>query len=112
MTVNKGSGMSTSTTAALVNGMRYRNASANPTASQRTVVIASLQDSGGTAGGGSDTSQPMISALVMIAAVNDPPVNTVPATQHIRPNRMRVFSAANHNTISVSDVDAGSNPCR
>ena len=49
---------------------------------------------------------------ITVTAVNDPPVNTVPASQATDQNTTLVFSAANSNAISVADVDAGTDPLR
>jgi len=43
---------------------------------------------------------------VTVTAVDDPPVNTVPGAQTVAEDAALVFSTANHNAISVSDVDA------
>ena len=42
-------------------------------------------------------------------AVNDAPVNSVPAAQFVNEDNSLVFSTANGNLISVSDLDAASN---
>ena len=44
-----------------------------------------------------------------VQAVNDAPVNTVPASQAMNENTTLVFSTANGNAIRISDVDAGGN---
>ncbi len=44
---------------------------------------------------------------VTVNPVNDPPVNSVPGAQNINEDQSRVFSTANSNLISVSDIDAG-----
>jgi hypothetical protein len=51
-------------------------------------------------------------ALVSITvdAVNDAPVNTVPAAQTVNEDTAKTFSSANGNALSTSDVDAGSSP--
>jgi VCBS repeat-containing protein len=48
--------------------------------------------------------------LLTVDAVNDPPVNTVPAAQSFDEDSTFVFSVANGNAISTSDVDVGANP--
>lgn len=45
--------------------------------------------------------------LLQIAAVNDAPVLALPATQAVDENDELVFSPANGNAVSVSDVDSG-----
>jgi VCBS repeat-containing protein len=54
----------------------------------------------GPAGVDSDT------VSISVAAVNDPPVNTVPAAQTTPEDTAKAFSAAAGNRISVADVDA------
>src|SRR5207247_559698 len=71
---------------------------------------ASLQivtnDQGNTGSGGalSDTD----SVTITVNAVNDAPVNSVPAAQSTDEETAVVFSSGNGNLISISDVDAGS----
>jgi hypothetical protein len=44
---------------------------------------------------------------INVIAVNDAPVNTVPAAQTTAEDTSKVFSSANSNAITVSDVDGG-----
>jgi hypothetical protein len=44
---------------------------------------------------------------VTVGAANQPPVNTVPATQTVAEDTDLVFSTANNNRISIADPDAG-----
>src|SRR5205823_9697984 len=62
-------------------------------------------DQGNTGIGGplSDTD----TVNVTVNAVNDAPINTVPGPQQTNEGTTLVFSAANGNAISISDVDAG-----
>ena len=48
----------------------------------------------------------MLTRQVNVTAVNDAPVNTVPAAQAVSEDTDLVFSAANGNAISIADVDA------
>ncbi|WP_187390576.1 Ig-like domain-containing protein [Aurantimonas sp. DM33-3] len=57
----------------LVDALAYRNSSDDPTAGTRTVTLASVTDSGGTASGGVDTTSLAIGATVTVTAVNDDP---------------------------------------
>ncbi len=66
-----------------------------------------VQDNGGTANGGVDLDASPNTITFNVTAVNDAPVNSVPATQSTLPNTAKVFSTGNGNLISVSDVDAG-----
>jgi hypothetical protein len=49
---------------------------------------------------------------VTVNAVNDAPVNTVPAAQSTNEDTALAFSAANSNAISVADSDAGAAPIK
>src|SRR5678809_367430 len=63
-------------------------------------------DLGNTGSGGalSDTD----TVAITVAAVNDAPVNSVPTAQTVNEDTNLVFSTANGNALSISDVDAGS----
>ncbi|NIT02338.1 MAG: tandem-95 repeat protein [Candidatus Latescibacteria bacterium] len=58
---------------------------------------------------GSDSSNVAVAAIT-VNAVNDAPVNSVPAAQVTTEDVPLAFSTANGNSISVADVDASSNP--
>ena len=64
-----------------------------------------VQDSGGTAGGGIDLDSLVRTLTIDVAAVNDPPVNAVPASQSTPGGTPLTFSSANGNAITVSDID-------
>jgi CSLREA domain-containing protein len=76
----------------------YANSSDNPSASRTITFGASDGISTGTATRG-----------ISITAVNDAPVNTVPAAQTTNEDTAKVFSSGNGNQISVADVDLGAN---
>ncbi len=73
-------------------------------ASGVATITVVAQDNGGTANGGVDTSGAQ-SFTITVTAVNDAPVNTVPATQQVAASGTLALSAAN--APSVADVDAG-----
>ncbi|ERJ61295.1 hypothetical protein M472_21305 [Sphingobacterium paucimobilis HER1398] len=75
-------------------------------ATSNVTLTVSINDNGHT--GGTALSDTKTIALV-VTAVNDAPVNSVPGTQSVDQDAILVFSAANNNQISVSDVDAGAN---
>jgi hypothetical protein len=78
-----------------------------PDASGTAMLSVVLMDDGGTANGGQDTSPP-VSFDIIVTAVNDAPVNTVPGAQSVDEDTDLVFSSGNGNALSVADVDAGS----
>jgi len=63
----------------LVNGLKYQNASEDPWGTGRTVSLTSIQDSGGTANGGIDTTALNVASAVAVRAVNDAPTLTATA---------------------------------
>jgi VCBS repeat-containing protein len=64
-------------------------------------------DLGNTGTGGPQVDVDTVA--ITVNAVNDAPVNTVPGSQSTNEDTSRIFSVANGNAISVSDIDAGSN---
>jgi VCBS repeat-containing protein len=79
-------------------------ANANGTSTFKVAV----QDNGGTANGGVDTSTAQ-TFTITVTAVNDAPVNTVPAEQSVNEDTELMFSSGNGNALSVTDIDAGAN---
>ncbi|MBO0698761.1 MAG: cadherin domain-containing protein, partial [Zavarzinella sp.] len=71
-------------------------------------ITMTTSDLGHTGFGGPLTDTDPFTLTVF--AVNDAPVNTVPGAQTVNEDTDLVFSAANSNAISVSDVDAGTAP--
>ncbi len=59
-------------------------------------------------GGSSAFSSGIAQASLTVSGVNDAPQNAVPASQAVDQDASLVFSSANGNAISISDVDAGS----
>src|SRR5262249_39694555 len=68
-------------------------------------LTITTNDQGNTGSGGalSDTD----TVAITVAAVNDAPVNSVPAAQSTNEDTPLVFSNAGGNALSISDVDAG-----
>ncbi|MBI5757713.1 MAG: tandem-95 repeat protein, partial [Planctomycetales bacterium] len=66
-----------------------------------------VQDNGGTANGGVDTGN-TVTVNLTVTAVNDAPVNSLPATaQFTNEDTAILFSSGLGNAISITDVDAG-----
>lgn len=81
-------------------------------ATSNVTLTVSIDDGGhtGTDPGNSGTGSSEVDATtitLIITAVNDAPVNTVPANQEVDQDGALVFSTGNGNIISISDVDAG-----
>jgi hypothetical protein len=73
------------------------------TASTNTTAnYATTASSGGTTAFSSSNA----TAQMVVAAVNDQPVNTVPASTYTAVNTAKTFSTANGNAVQISDVDA------
>src|SRR5262245_37174040 len=69
-------------------------------------LTITTNDQGNTGSGGAKTD--VDSVAITVNAVNDAPVNTVPAAQTMSEDGALTFSTANGNAISIADVDAGS----
>jgi CSLREA domain-containing protein len=80
---------------------------AAPDASGIAVIKVVAKDNGGIANGGHDTSPPQTFTII-VDPVNDAPVNHLPQQQSVVENHVLTFSAANSNSITISDIDAGS----
>jgi hypothetical protein len=92
---------------AAIDGMSYQPV-LNYNGSDSLSFTTNDQGNTGSGGAKSDTS----TVAITINAVNDPPVNTVPAAQTTNEDTALVFSSGNSNAISTSDVDAGSDPVK
>ncbi|TJZ63051.1 T9SS type B sorting domain-containing protein [Sphingobacterium olei] len=89
----------------LANGELTYTTSLNNT--EAVTLTIEIDDQGNTGSGGAESDNSTVSLVV--TAVNDAPVNTVPGAQNVAQNETLTFSAGNGNQISVSDVDLGSN---
>ena len=74
-------------------------------ATSNVTLTVSINDNGHT--GGTALSDSKTTPL-LVTAVNDAPVNSVPGAQSVDQDATLVFNSANSNLISISDVDAGS----
>ncbi|WP_315709646.1 Ig-like domain-containing protein [Brenneria uluponensis] len=78
------------------------------------VTLTVTIDDGGNTGtdpglsGTGSTEAASTTVTLAVTAINDAPVNTVPASQSTQEDTNLVFNSANSNLISISDVDAGS----
>ncbi|WP_290642478.1 DUF4347 domain-containing protein, partial [Aquabacterium sp.] len=77
---------------------------ANYNGSDTLTILTS--DLGNTGSGGTKTDTDTVA--ITVTAVNDAPVNTVPAAQSVNEDSSLTFSSGNSNLISIADVDAGS----
>jgi VCBS repeat-containing protein len=85
-------------------GVRFTTAS-NATAN--VTLTVDINDGGNTGTGGALTDSQTVT--LMVTAVNDAPVNSIPAAQNVNQDANLVFNSGNGNLISISDVDAGAN---
>ncbi|MBI5570044.1 MAG: DUF4347 domain-containing protein [Desulfomonile tiedjei] len=65
------------------------------------LVNYAVRDAGGSLGSGTET------ANITVAAVNDPPVNTIPGPQSTAMDTPLTFSTTRGNVVSVADPDVG-----
>lgn len=90
---------------AALNGMRY-----DPTAAYSGPALLSIatNDQGNAGSGGALSDNDTVA--ITVDAVNDPPVNTVPAAQSTNADIALTFSTGNGNRIAIADSDAAGNP--
>src|SRR2546425_1283148 len=67
-------------------------------------LVTNDQGNSGAGGALSDTDN----VAITVNAINDAPVNSVPAAQSTNEDTALVFSSGNSNQIAIGDVDAGS----
>ncbi|MFC7522693.1 Ig-like domain-containing protein [Parapedobacter sp. GCM10030251] len=79
-------------------------------ATSNVVLTVNINDNGNTGTGGAQQDTQTITLVV--TAINDAPVNTVPGAQSVDQDGILVFSEGNGNAISVADVDAGGGTIR
>lgn len=79
-------------------------------ATSNVVLTVGIADNGNTGSGGNLTDSDTVTLVV--TAVNDAPVNTVPSAQAVDQDASLIFSSGNSNLISISDVDAGGGTVR
>ncbi|MDD2990284.1 MAG: cadherin domain-containing protein, partial [Zoogloea sp.] len=100
LTVTLNANASVAATQALVRAVTYRDTSEAPSTLSRTLSLT-LSDGTGW------TSDPATITIAVVAQ-NDAPIHTVPGPQSTPISTSLIFSSANGNPISISDVDAGS----
>ena len=89
---------SPSLTTALMRDITFRTVGDNPTTTARTVQLTLTDGVGGLTG--------TLSKTVNVVAVNDPPVNSLPAPVSVAKNFSVTIGAGNGGSISLSDLDA------
>ena len=100
VTLSHATGITDATAQAVVDGMTYRNTSENPNPLSRAVTLSSVQDNGGVANDGADTTFLSTAATVTISAVNNAP--TISGTPATATNQNALYSF----TPSATDVDS------
>ncbi|WP_291588604.1 DUF4347 domain-containing protein [Comamonas sp. UBA7528] len=84
------------------NGLTFKTAQ-DATAS--VILTVKINDKGFNGSGGEQTDTKTVT--LNVTAVNDVPVNNLPAAQTASQNLDHAFNTANGNAISISDVDSG-----
>ncbi len=74
-----GGALSSAALQTLVNAISYENTSNDPNTSNRVVTLTSVQDSGGTANSGDDTTALALASTASVVSVNDEPTLTAVA---------------------------------
>ena len=110
VTNNTNPGLFSQQPAVFTSGLLTYQAAFNASGTADITIV--LKDTGGTANGGADTSAPQ-TFTITVTAVNDAPQLSLQTT-FVQTNQQtpRLFSTATSSSISVLDVDAGTDPIR
>ncbi|MGI9214995.1 MAG: hypothetical protein ACR2HS_05020, partial [Gammaproteobacteria bacterium] len=84
----------------ILQSISYQNLSNNPYSQ------ANINYSFDNGLGLGDNSVVSSNIMLNIIAIDNPPINTVPSIQTINENASLIFSNANHNSITITDIDA------
>ncbi|RKE03279.1 cadherin domain-containing protein [Marinifilum flexuosum] len=102
-TVNfSGGTLSTLSLQTLIDAISYQNNSNSPNTANRTVIITSIKDSGGTANSGDDTAALSVNSTVTVVAVNDKPTGANFTANSIYKGTSYVFSTSD---FGFTDID-------
>jgi len=113
VTISKTGGVSVAAAQTLVDGLTYQNNSASPTAANRVAKLTLIQDTGGTANNGHDSTTLNVSDTTQVAA-NAAPVaanDSASASQEkaVAIDVLGNDTDANGDTLSVSTFTQGAN---
>ncbi|MEJ1970315.1 MAG: DUF4347 domain-containing protein [Rhizomicrobium sp.] len=106
VTLSKAGGIAPSVLAGIVDGLIYADNGDAPTPGNRVFTLTSIQDTGGTAHGGQDTTALSVHATIGVVAANDAPTATAPGTHYAAVEQTALSLKATG--LSVGDVDGGS----
>ncbi len=103
ITLTRGGNMTTAQAQTAVDSLAYRNTSETPTAGNgRVVTLTAIQDSGGTANGGVDTTALNVRSTVTVAPTNDAPTVVAGGSVGFTENGSAVTI---NSGVTVADVD-------
>ena len=88
----------------VVRRITFSNSSSNPGELQRTILMQLTDGDGGTS-----VSQ---SRTMSVAAVNNAPINTLPASQTLDEDSSLILSSVDGTNISINDIDSASSDIR
>ncbi|MCK8687404.1 hypothetical protein [Pseudomonas umsongensis] len=89
---------------AALSSVKYENTSQAPAGADRTINFSTINFS---TNDGTVDSQAFTQTVTLIQSNDAPVITLAAATQNTREDAALTFNAANHNLISISDVDAG-----
>ena len=105
VSLSSAGGVSTANIATLINGITYQNTNTDsPSAGNRVFTLTQIQDSGGTANGGQNTTALAIASTVNVVAVNDAPTLAAPVSYAATEQTLLNLAGSG---ITVGDVDGG-----
>ncbi len=108
VTITHSGDFTTAQAQTLVNGLAYKNTSNDPTVATRTVTLTGIQDTGGTSGGGVDSTTLSTSTSVTVVPVNNAPTldatTTLPSLDLVNVQTAALFSGASAGTVEAGQV--------
>src|SRR5471030_69500 len=112
--LTKAGGVSTANINSLVNGITYQDTILdNPSAGNRVFTLTQVQDSGGTANGGADTTTLAITSTVAVVPVNDAPILSAtglnPSFQEASGLGTQAIPVSVFSSANVDTIEAGQN---
>src|SRR6185436_245361 len=119
VTLTKAAGVSAANIATLINGLTYQNTNTDsPSAGNRVFTLTQIQDSGGVANGGVDTTALAVASTVNVVSRNDAPTLSATALNPTfteaaglgtQAPAVAVFNAANASTVEAGQNIIGLN---
>jgi hypothetical protein len=104
VTIASSGGLTAAQAEALIDRLAYLNAGDDPDATDRTITLTRIQDSGGSANGGADTTEVTVASTVHVVPVDDAP-DGADKTISLAEDQTHTFDAADFGFSDALDGD-------